>query len=108
MSIIGFVPDPATAATVAAWVRALADKDEQTTFLCFETGFDGRTAEAVREALDEKSQGVPNLEAIDDPTPVAKVLDAVPSWPAAATRRFRRARRSATRTMSAAISTTER
>jgi hypothetical protein len=37
MSIIGFIPNPETAATVVAWVQALADEDEETTFLCFET-----------------------------------------------------------------------
>jgi uncharacterized hydrophobic protein (TIGR00271 family) len=74
MSIVGFVPNPETAATVVAWVQALADKDEETTFLCYETGFDGRTAQAVREALAEKGDDVPTLVAIDDPMPVAAVL----------------------------------
>jgi hypothetical protein len=74
MSIIGFVPNPETAATVVAWVQALADQDEERTFLCFETGFDGRTAQAVREALGEKGDGDATLLAIDDPSPVAEVL----------------------------------
>ena len=54
MSIVGFVPNPETAATVVAWVQALADKNEGTIFLCHETGFDGRTAQAVHEALGEE------------------------------------------------------
>ena len=74
MSITGFIPNPETAATVVAWVQALADQDEERTFLCFETGFDGRTAQAVREALGEKADNVPTLMAIDAPTPVAAVL----------------------------------
>ena len=74
MSIIGFVPSPETAATVIAWVKELADEGEETTFLCYETGFDGRTAQAVREALAEKGDDVPTLVAIDDPMPVAVVL----------------------------------
>ncbi len=53
MSIVGFVPNPETAAIVVAWVQALAEKDERTKFLCLETGFDGRTAQAVHEALGE-------------------------------------------------------
>ena len=77
MSIIGFVPDPETATTVVAWVQALADKDEETTFLCLETGFDGRTTQAVREALGEKGDGVSTLIAIDDPMPVARVREYV-------------------------------
>jgi uncharacterized hydrophobic protein (TIGR00271 family) len=74
MSIIGFIPNPETAATVVAWVQSLADKDEETTFLCLETGFDGRTAQATREALGQKSDGDATLMAIDDPTPVAEIL----------------------------------
>jgi len=74
MSIIGFVPSPETAATVVAWVKGLADEGEETTFLCYETGFDGRTAQAVREVLAEKGDDVPTLVAIDDPMPVAAVL----------------------------------
>ena len=47
-SVIGFVPSPETATTVVAWVQALADEDEETMFLRLETGFDGRTAQAVK------------------------------------------------------------
>jgi uncharacterized hydrophobic protein (TIGR00271 family) len=75
MSIIGFAPDPETAATVVAWVQALTDKDEETTFLCLETGFDGRTRQAVREALDEAGQSTSTLITIDDPMPVARVRE---------------------------------
>ena len=74
MSIIGFIPNPETAVTVVSWVRALADNEEETTFLCHETGFDGRTAQAAREALGEKGEGKVMLVAIDDPMPVAAVL----------------------------------
>ena len=74
MNIIGFIPNPETAATVVAWVRALADNDKETTFLCYETGFHGRTAQAAREALGEKGEGNVTLLAIDDPMPVAAVL----------------------------------
>lgn len=74
MSIIGFVPNPPTAATVVAWVKALADQDEERTFLCLETGFDGRTEEATREALDEGGDNFPTLMAIDDPMPLPEVL----------------------------------
>lgn len=74
MSIIGFVPNPETAATVVAWVQALADKDEGTIFLCHDAGFDGRTAQAVDEALDEEGDGVATVIGIDDPMPVAAVL----------------------------------
>jgi uncharacterized hydrophobic protein (TIGR00271 family) len=75
MSIIGFVPDPETATTVVAWVQSLADKDEETTFLCLETGLDGRTGQTVREALDEAGLGTSTLIAIDDPMPVARVQE---------------------------------
>ena len=77
MSIVGFVPNPETAATVVAWVQALADKDEGTIFLCYETGFDGRTAQAVHEALGEEGDSVATVKAIDDPMPVAEVLNHV-------------------------------
>jgi len=77
MSIIGFVPNPEMAPALVAWVQALADKDEDTTFLCLETGFDGRTTQAVREALGEKGDGVSTLIAIDDPMPVARVREYV-------------------------------
>ena len=77
MSIIGFVPNPETATMVVAWIQTLAEKDEETTFLCHETGFDGRTAQAVREALGEKGDSVSTLIAIDDPMPVARVREYV-------------------------------
>jgi uncharacterized hydrophobic protein (TIGR00271 family) len=74
MNIVGFVPNPETAATVVAWTQALADKDEGRIFLCYETGFDGRTAQAVHEALGEEGDSVATVTAIDDPMPVAVVL----------------------------------
>ena len=58
MSVIGFVPNPEMAPALIAWAHTLADKDEETTFLCLETGFDGRTTQAVREALGEKGASV--------------------------------------------------
>ena len=77
MSIIGFIPAPESAATVVAWVQALADKDEETRFLCLETGFGGRTGQAVREALGGTGDSTANVVAIDDPMPVARVRDQV-------------------------------
>ena len=77
MSIIGFVPNPEMAPALVAWVQTLVEKDEETTFLCLETGFDGRTTQAVREALGEKGDGVSTLIAIDDPMPVARVREYV-------------------------------
>ena len=77
MSVIGFVPNPEMAPALIAWAQTLADKDEETTFLCLETGFDGRTTQAVREALGEKGAGVATLIAIDDPMPVARVREYV-------------------------------
>ena len=77
MSIIGFVPDPETAATVVAWVQALAEQDEEMELLCLETGFGGRSAEAVRAALGGKADGGPTVTPIDDPMPVAEVVNTV-------------------------------
>ena len=77
MSVVGFVPNPEIAPALIAWAQTLADKDEETTFLCLETGFDGRTTQAVREALGEKGDGVSTLIAIDDPMPVARVREYV-------------------------------
>ena len=77
MSVIGFVPNPEMAPALIAWAQTLADKDEETTFLCLETGFDGRTTQAVREALGEKGASVSTLIAIDDPMPVARVREYV-------------------------------
>jgi len=74
MSIVGFVPNPESAATVVGWVQALADEDEETKFLCLETGFDGRTEEAVLAALGEKGDNVPTLIGIDHPMPVPEVM----------------------------------
>jgi uncharacterized hydrophobic protein (TIGR00271 family) len=65
------------APALVAWVQTLVEKDEETTFLCLETGFDGRTTQAVREALGEKGDGVATLIAIDDPMPVARVREYV-------------------------------
>ena len=59
---------------MVAWVKALADQDEERTFLCLETGFDGRTEEATREALDKGGDNFPTLMAIDDPMPLPEVL----------------------------------
>ncbi len=74
MSIVGFVPNPESAATVVGWVQALADEDEETKFLCLETGFDGRTEETVLAALGEKGDNVPTLIGIDHPMPVPEVM----------------------------------
>jgi hypothetical protein len=70
MSIIGVVPNPETAATVVAWVQALADKNEETKYLCLECGFDGQTGQALREVLGQKGGSDPPLVAIDDPMPI--------------------------------------
>jgi len=77
MSIIGFVPSPADAATVVGWVRALAAQEEETHYLCLETGFDGDTERAVIEALGEGGQGAATVVPVDDPMPVTVVLDRV-------------------------------
>ncbi len=77
MSIIGFIPNPETAATVVGWVRALADKDEETIFLCLETGFHGRTAAAVHEALGEQGDHAATVTAIEHPMPVTEVVNHV-------------------------------
>ncbi len=77
MSIIGFVPNPETAPFIVTWVRALANKGEETNYLCYERGFDGATAQAVREALGDEGGGGANLEAVDDAMPVAIVLEQV-------------------------------
>ena len=45
MGVVGFVPNPETAAMVVAWVQALAREEESTSFLCLETEFDGRTTQ---------------------------------------------------------------
>jgi len=65
------------APALIAWVQTLADKNEETTFLCLETGFDGSTAQAVREALGETGDRVSTLIAIDDPMSVARVREYV-------------------------------
>ena len=54
MTIMGFVPNPETAAAVVAWVRALTDKEEETQFVCLEVGFDGDTERALRAALENR------------------------------------------------------
>ncbi len=77
MSIIGFVPNPERAATVVAWVQALADKGEETKLLCFETGVNGRTAQAAGEALGEKGGDALSVVGIDDPMPIPVILDHV-------------------------------
>jgi uncharacterized hydrophobic protein (TIGR00271 family) len=71
--IIGFIPSPDTAATVVAWVQALADEGEETIFLCYETGFDGGTERAVRQALAEEGGDALTTITIDDPMPVRAV-----------------------------------
>jgi uncharacterized hydrophobic protein (TIGR00271 family) len=77
MSIIGFIPNPESAMTSVAWIRTLVDEDEKIIFLCLETGFTDHTAEAVRAALDEQGEGGPTLITINDPMPVAEVIDHV-------------------------------
>ena len=75
MSIIGFVPDPESAAVVVAWTRALATSDDETEFLCRETESEGRTERAVRAVLGEEYGDVTTVTAVRDPMPVAAVLD---------------------------------
>jgi len=77
MGIVGFVPNPESAEMVVGWVQALSEEDEETKFLCLETGFDGRTKEAVLAALGEKGDNLPTLIAIDHPMPVPEVLQHV-------------------------------
>jgi hypothetical protein len=77
MGIVGFIPNPESAEMVVGWVQALADEDEETKFLCLETGFDGRTEEAVLAALGEKGDNLPTLIGIDHPMPVPEVLQNV-------------------------------
>jgi uncharacterized hydrophobic protein (TIGR00271 family) len=77
MGIVGFVPNPESAEMVVGWVQALSEEDEETKFLCLETGFDGRTKEAVLAALGEKGDSLPTLIAIDHPMPVPEVLQHV-------------------------------
>ncbi|MGD9191298.1 MAG: hypothetical protein PVF14_08450 [Desulfobacterales bacterium] len=77
MGIVGFVPNPESAEMVVGWVQALAEEDEETKFLCLETGFDGRTEEAVLAALGEKGDNLPTLIGIDHPMPVPEVLQHV-------------------------------
>jgi len=74
MSIMGFAPSPETAAMVVAWVQALAEHDEETSFLCLECGADGRTEQAVREALGSTGADVSTLIGIDHPMPLPEVL----------------------------------
>ena len=69
--IIGFVPSPDTAATVVAWVQALADEGEETIFLCYENGFDGGTERAVRQALTEEGGDALTTITIDENEPMA-------------------------------------
>ena len=73
-NIVGFIPNPETAATVVAWVEAFAEEGEGKILLCYETGFDGRTEEAVREALAKDGEDNLTLVTIDDPMPVGAVL----------------------------------
>ncbi|MGD8286167.1 MAG: hypothetical protein PVG08_18760 [Desulfobacterales bacterium] len=77
MGIVGFVPNPESAEMVVGWVQALAEEDEETKFLCLETGFDGRTEEAVLAALGEKGDNLPTLIGIDHLMPVPEVLQYV-------------------------------
>lgn len=77
MGIVGFVPNPESAEMVVGWVQTIADEDEETKFLCLETGFDGRTEEAVLAALGEKGDNPPTLIGIDHPMPVPEVLQHV-------------------------------
>ena len=77
MGIVGFVPNPESAEMVVDWVQTLADEDEETKFLCLETGFDGRTEAAVRTALGKKGDSLPSVIAIDHPMPVPEVLNHV-------------------------------
>ncbi|MGD8664210.1 MAG: hypothetical protein PVH37_30060, partial [Desulfobacterales bacterium] len=58
---------------VVDWVQALAEEDEETTFLCL----DGRTEEAVLAALGEKGDNLPTLIGIDHLMPVPEVLQHV-------------------------------
>jgi uncharacterized hydrophobic protein (TIGR00271 family) len=62
---------------VVGWVQTIADEVEETTFLCLETGFDGRTKEAVLAALGEKGDTPLTLIGIDHPMPVPEVLQHV-------------------------------
>jgi uncharacterized hydrophobic protein (TIGR00271 family) len=66
MSICGFVPNPDSAALIVAWVDALADDEEDRVFLCLESGRDGSTAQAVREALASEAGSAPTLVTVND------------------------------------------
>jgi len=84
MSIIGFIPDPEQAAKVVSWAQALAETDEGMEFLCYEIGFDGRTEQAVRVALEKTGAEAETVTMVREETPVAEVLQRVrkarPQW----------------------------
>jgi uncharacterized hydrophobic protein (TIGR00271 family) len=75
MSISGFVPDHETAATVVAWVQALAEPDEAKTFLCLESEHGEHTRESVRETLDGIGDSGAKLIAFEDHAPLAAILE---------------------------------
>jgi len=75
MSIIGFIPDPESAATVVAWTRALTAGDDETEFLCLEAGHGDRTETAVRAALGAAGGDGPTLTTLRDPMPVPAVVE---------------------------------
>jgi len=77
MGVIGFVPDPEQASKVVAWVKALAEGDEEIEFLCFEVGFNGQTERAVRWELGKPGAGDKTVTAVRDEAPVAVVLQRV-------------------------------
>jgi hypothetical protein len=77
MTIIAFVPNPESASTVVAWAETLRANDEETRWLCLDVRRDGRTTQALIEALGGRSEVEPAPQEITDPAPVQMVLEQV-------------------------------
>jgi hypothetical protein len=74
MTILALIPNPESAASVAAWAEVFAANDEGTRFVCYELGFDGRTTQALTEALGEKAAMDRSPEKLSDPAPIRQIL----------------------------------
>jgi uncharacterized hydrophobic protein (TIGR00271 family) len=72
MSVIGFVPDPESAATVVSWTQALSGAEATVEFLCWDRWGESATWDAVRAALGDVEAKVTAVEDTDVVSAVAR------------------------------------
>ena len=75
MIVLAFIPDPESAARVAAWSGALKKDDDHIEYICFEKVGHKETEMALRASLQLEPTEPASISSISSPTPVQEVFE---------------------------------